>query len=124
MSDGAKFVGEHVQRDFECFWDYVNEVRQYAIKITEDCSSFDDLPAWNRMLILAYCAATWDRGSLEDEVMREHLENADWVRRTTKEIETAHERAALKRKIRSLQKQLARAKEKAKTKKTATINKE
>ena len=52
--------------DFDDFWDYCYGLLHYAADKAEDCKDISDLPMWNKNMVLAYAATSWNDHKVHD----------------------------------------------------------
>ena len=48
------------EKDFLEFWDYCQEIGDVAVARCIECISGNPLPLYNRNMVLAYAATTWN----------------------------------------------------------------
>lgn len=79
--------------DFSCFWNYCFDLLEYAVVKAKDCKNADDLPLWNKNMVLAYAAASWSDSKLHDwddewieYKLSEDRKNVDDMKKTISEL--------------------------------------
>lgn len=115
-------LSDEEECEFSAFWTYCDVLAAHMSAICEDNPKFEDLPDWNRQIVIAYATSTWNvrRARMIGDLFNEARDTERNVAYWREKVEPLKaELAKLKR--REASRKRAKAKKAANTKKRKAV---